>query len=203
MFDDYLRALKDRLLAPLARRLGGMVHPNAVTVIGFVVGMGSAGAGARGAYTLGLMLWLVNRFLDGFDGTVARASGRQSDFGGYLDIVLDFAVYAAIPIGFAIAAASRTTILAAVVLVGVFYVNAASWMYLAALLERRALGAAANGELTSVTMPPGLVAGTETAVAYTLFFIWPGHIVLLFGAMAVLVAATVAQRLVWAWRILR
>ncbi|MBK8027251.1 MAG: CDP-alcohol phosphatidyltransferase family protein [Chloroflexi bacterium] len=28
--------------------------------------------------------------MDGLDGTVARISGRQSDLGAYLDIVLDF-----------------------------------------------------------------------------------------------------------------
>ncbi len=200
MFDDYLRALKDRVLAPLARFLGDHVHPNAITVAGFLVGMASAGAAAAGAFRPGLALWVVNRFLDGLDGSVARLSGRASDFGAYLDIVVDFIVYAAIPIGLIIATPGRGPAVAATVLVASFYVNAASWMYLAALLERRALGASATGELTGVTMPPGLIGGTETAIIYALFFVWPNHIVTLFYGMAALVVVTVGQRLVWAVR---
>ena len=88
--------------------------------------------------------------------------------------------------------------IAALALIGSFYVNAASWMYLSALLERRGAGARARGELTSVTMPEGLVGGTETIVFYTLFFLWPKHLVVLFLLMTALVVVTVVQRLLWA-----
>ena len=54
-------------------------------------------------------------------------------------------------------------------LVASFYVNAASWMYLAALLEQRNDGAAARGETTAVTMPPGLIGGAETVAFYAAF----------------------------------
>jgi len=81
-----------------------------------------------------------------------------------------------------------------------FYLNGASWMYLAALLEKRNAGAAARGELTTVTMPAGLVEGAETVVLYTLFLLFPGALVPLFGLMAVLVLFTVGQRVAWAAR---
>lgn len=38
------------------------------------------------------------RVLDGLDGVVARQRNKQTDFGGYLDIVLDFTVYSIIPV---------------------------------------------------------------------------------------------------------
>jgi hypothetical protein len=63
---------------------------------------------------------------------------------------------------------------AGLALLGSFFVNAASWMYLSAVLERRGAGAAARGERTTVTMPPGLIAGAETVVLYTLFLVFPG-----------------------------
>lgn len=76
-------------------------------------------------------------------------------------------------------------------------------MYLAALLEKRNAGAAARGELTSVTMPTGLVEGAETIVLYTIFLLFPGALVPIFVLMAGLVLITVGQRLIWAVRHLK
>jgi len=203
VFDILLRAIKDRFLEPLARRLGAGVAPNAVTVLAFVVGLGAAAAAWRQAYAVALALWAANRLLDGLDGTLARVHGRQTDFGGYLDILLDFAVYTAVPTGIALGRPTVPVLTACVALLGSFFVNAASWMYLAAVLERRGAGAATRGERTTVTMPPGLIAGAETVVLYTLFLALPGRAAGLFGLMAVLVYLTAAQRLLWAWRHLR
>ncbi len=201
MFDHLLRGLKDAWLAPLARLLRG-VSPNLLSVIALLFGLGAALAAARGAYSLGLALWLANRVLDGLDGTVARLAARQSDFGGYLDILLDFVVYAAVPVGLAAGNGTRDVLLAAAVLEAAFFVNACSWMYLSAVLEKRASGAASTGELTTVTMPPALVAGFETVVFFALFFLFPGRLELLFGLMSTLVGINILQRLVWARRVL-
>lgn len=202
MFDDALRALKDRLLWPFAVALGTRISPNAVTLAAFVVGMIAAWLAARGQYGAALGAWLLNRLLDGIDGTLARATARQSDFGGYLDIVLDFAVYAAVPVGLIVAAQDRWTALLGAVLLGAFYVNGASWMYLAAILERRGEGAAAQGERTTIRMPAGLIAGTETIILYSLFLILPAKLPLLFTLMMAGVAVTIIQRLFWARRFL-
>ena len=203
MFDVLLRVLKDRLLEPLARLLGPRVAPNAVTVFALLVGLAAGAAAWRRAYGVALALWALNRLLDGLDGTLARVHGRQTDFGGYLDILLDFAVYTAVPTGLALGRPTLPVLAAGLALLGSFFVNAASWMYLSAVLERRGAGAAARGERTTVTMPPGLIAGAETVVLYTLFLVFPGRLAELFGVMAALVYATVGQRLVWARRHLR
>ena len=201
MFDHLLRGLKDRLLAPLAMLFRG-VAPNVLTLTAFVFGIAAALAAWQGAWLAGLLLWAFNRITDGLDGTVARIAERQTDFGGYFDILLDFIVYAAIPIGFAIQSADRSVLLWAAVLEGAFFVNACSWMYLSAVLEKRASGARATGELTTVTMPPALVAGFETVVFFALFFLFPAHLVSLFAAMSVLVGINVIQRLLWARKVL-
>jgi phosphatidylglycerophosphate synthase len=201
MFDHLLRSLKDRLLARLAQLLRG-VPPNALSVLALLFGLGAAAAAAQGGWRLGLALWLANRVTDGLDGTVARLSGTQSDFGGYLDILLDFVVYAAVPLGFVAQSSDPDVLRWAAVLEASFFVNACSWMYLSAVLEKRASGAQASGELTTVTMPPALIAGFETIVFFSLFFIWPAYVPQFFVVMATLVGVNVVQRLVWARRVL-
>ncbi|HZM97606.1 MAG TPA: CDP-alcohol phosphatidyltransferase family protein [Vicinamibacterales bacterium] len=203
MFDDFCRSLKDRLLGPVARALGPRLPPDAITWLAFAAGLSCAGAVLNGDLRAALGLWLLNRLLDGLDGTHARVHARVSDFGAYLDIVLDFIVYAAIPIAFVLAARQYELALAGVFLLASFYVNAASWMYLSALLEARREGAASRGETTSATMPPGIIAGTETIVFYVLFFLMPARLATLFTLMAILVLANVAMRLYWANRRLR
>ena len=201
MFDHLLRGVKDRLLAPLALLLRG-VPPNLITLVAFVFGLGAAVSAWRGAWSIGLALWIANRVTDGLDGAVARLAQRQSDFGGYFDILLDFVVYAAIPVGFAIQSPDRTVLIWAVVLEAAFFVNACSWMYLSAVLEKRASGAQATGELTTVTMPPALVAGFETVVFFALFFLFPDRLMTLFALMSALVGVNIVQRLAWARRAL-
>ena len=61
-------------------------------------------------------------------------------------------------------------------LIGTFYVNAASWMYLAAILERCDLGASVTGERATVIMPPGFIAGAETFVFYCLVLLFPAYL---------------------------
>jgi hypothetical protein len=107
-------------------------------------------------------------------------------------------VYAAIPIAFIVAAGQYELAVAGVFLLASFYVNAASWMYLSALLEARLEGASSRGETTSARMPPGIIAGTETIVFYVLFFLLPARLSALFTLMAILVLANVAVRLYWA-----
>ncbi len=200
MFDEWFRLHKERWFTPLALLLGRSISPLAVTVLALVLGIASAFAASRAAWSVAILLWVSNRFLDGLDGTLARVQRRQSDFGGYLDIVLDFVVYAAIPIGITLALDTRATWLATTVLLATWFVNAASWMYLAAVLERRGAGAAKRGELTTVTMPRGLVAGTETVVFFLLFLAFPAQYVLLAWIMSAGVTIGVGQRIVWAAR---
>jgi phosphatidylglycerophosphate synthase len=200
MLDEVLRVPKEAILAPLVRGPLRRLHPTVVTVAAAVAGVAAGAAAWQGASLLALGLWLLNRVLDGLDGTLARSTGRQSDLGAYLDIVLDHVVYIAVPLGLALAAGTPAAALALALLLASFYLNGASWMYLAALLEKRNAGAAARGELTAVTMPGGLIEGAETMVLYTLFLLVPEAVVPLFGVMAALVLLTVLQRVAWAIR---
>lgn len=200
MLDQSLRTVKEQVLQPIADATRANIHPTTVTVFGAGVGIGAGLAAWQGMYVLGLGLWSLNRILDGLDGTLARRFNMQSDLGGYVDILLDHVVYAWIVVMMALSANTPAVWVAVGFLLMAYYVNGAGWMYLSSILEKRAQGAKTRGEFTTVTMPTGLIEGTETIIAYTLFFLLPGWIGVLFWVFAALVWLTIVQRLVWAVR---
>lgn len=199
MVDKILREPKEYALTPVANTLRS-VHPTTVTLAALGVGLLAGLAIWQQAYGLGVALWTINRVLDGLDGTVARVQHKQSDLGGYIDILSDTVIYALIPIALVLSSPSTAGWLSLAVLLSSFYLNGASWIYLAALLEKRNQGSAARGELTTITMPSGLIEGAETILFYTLFLLLPGVAVVLFWTMALLVLVTIGQRLRWAMR---
>lgn len=199
MLDIYMREIKEMVFQPLAWQLRAF-HPLWFTFLGLLFGVGAAVAAVYQLYLLAFAGWIISRIFDGLDGGVARHTNRQSDLGGYLDIMIDHAVYASIPVGIVIGDPSPVGCLILALLLSSFYINGASWMYLSAILEKRAAGAAVRGEKTSVTMPEGLIGGTETILFYSAFLLWPQWYPWLFGAMAILVAITIIQRIPWAVR---
>lgn len=196
MFDEQMRGVKDGVFDPVAQ-LVQHVAPWLFSAVGLLVGVLAAVALGQRQYGLGFGLWFLNRVFDGLDGAVARQGGKQSDFGGYLDIIVDFVVYAAIPVGLALGRGETAVYLALIFLLSSFYVNGASWMYLAAILEKRNF--AHSSRLTTITMPTGLIGGVETIIFYTAFMFFPSYLVWLFSLMGLLVLITIGQRLVWAW----
>ncbi|MFZ4515955.1 MAG: CDP-alcohol phosphatidyltransferase family protein [Acidimicrobiia bacterium] len=199
MIDQRVRPVANHVLRPLAARLLH-VPPLAITAIAALFGIAAAITVALGLHWVALGCWIANRALDGLDGAVARGAGTASDLGGYLDMLLDTAVYAAIPIGIAVHVSTTTTWVTCAVLLATYYVNTISWTYLAALLEKRGAGARTTGEHTSITMPSGLVEGTETVVVYVVLLAFPGIAPWTFSAFAIGVAMTALQRVIWAKR---
>jgi phosphatidylglycerophosphate synthase len=85
------------------------------------------------------LFWVLNRLCDGLDGIVARVSGRQTDFGGYLDIGIDFTIYALIPVALAWSQQSLQLMTLVALMEGTYFVNAALLFQAAAISEKRAL----------------------------------------------------------------
>lgn len=218
MIDRSLRTVKRYALAPISTPLAHrLVRRGAgpVTSAGLGIGLAAAAAAALGAFAAALALWLLNRLLDGLDGEVARRLGRADDLGGYLDLLADLTVYAAVPIGAAIgtaglagtagtagAAGSTWTWPLVAVLLATYYVNLGSYAFLAALMEKRGRGAAKRGEATSLVMPAGLVEGFETALLVSAMLALPALLPLWLALTAALVAVTAAQRAWWGTRVL-
>jgi CDP-diacylglycerol---glycerol-3-phosphate 3-phosphatidyltransferase len=90
MFPSFLRtwarSIAEGLVVPLARR---GVTPNAVTVIGFIFNVFTAGVLATGHLSAGGALLFLSGTFDMLDGALARVTKRQSKFGAFLDSLLD------------------------------------------------------------------------------------------------------------------
>jgi CDP-diacylglycerol--glycerol-3-phosphate 3-phosphatidyltransferase len=99
-----------QLLRPLVRLLSALrVRPDTLTVLGWVLSLGSAVLFGLGYVRVAGVVMLLGGLFDALDGAVARESNRMSAFGAFLDSTLDRLSEAAIFVGivFFYAAAAR------------------------------------------------------------------------------------------------
>lgn len=172
MLDGVMRRLIEPALAKAGRALAaGGIGADAVTLAGFALGLAAAAVIAlAGPVWVALALLLASRLCDGLDGAVARAR-QKSDFGGYLDIVCDFAFYAAIPLAFVLRDPAANGVAGAALLAS-FYINGATFLGFAVLAEKRGLETRSRGE-KSLYFSAGLLEGTETIGFFVLVTLWP------------------------------
>lgn len=181
MLDSTLRPIIDPLLNKAAATVAKTtLSANQVTVAGFLVGLTCLPAIALEQYTLGLVLLLCNRVLDGLDGALARLRG-STDLGAYLDIVLDFIVYSAVVFGFCLA--QPTVALYGAFLIFSFVGSGTAFLAFAILAEKRGISTEAQGKKTIYYLS-GIAEGFETILALGLMCLIPGQfwlIALVFG----------------------
>ena len=171
MFDAVIRPHIDKPLARVATHLvRWQISANSVTAMGFLLGMGAAGLIASGQFVPGLVLFLVSRVLDGLDGAVARQT-RLTDLGGYLDITLDFIVYASMVMAFALADPARNA-LAAAFLTTSFMAPAATFLAYAIFAAKRGITTEIRGR-KSMYYLGGLTEGFETILTLSLMCLQP------------------------------
>lgn len=93
-------AALQRVVLPIGGAIGRAgITPNMITVAGFVVTVAAAVAIARGSFFLGGFILIAGSISDMLDGAVARATGKISKGGAFLDSVLDRMSDAAIFVG--------------------------------------------------------------------------------------------------------
>lgn len=199
MVDRFLLPLLSKPHRWLARALlRARLTANNVTLIAAVVGLSALPLLAMQCFGWALSMILINRFLDGVDGTMARMGATgPTDRGAFLDIVCDFLFYAAVPLGFALAESSNA--LPAAVLLASFIGSATTFLAFAV--------AAAKRGITSPTYPNkgfyylgGLAEGSETIVVFCAMCLWPQHFAWLAYGFAVACVVTTATRLYFGMR---
>ena len=145
------------------------VDPNWVTLLGLALAFLCFVALSFGLFYLGLILILINRFLDGIDGSLARL-GTPRKFGAFFDITCDFAFYALIPLGFAVFSPYENALPTAFLLAA-FYVNGSSFLAEAIIIEKYniKIDQADKGFFYSF----GLIEGFETICFFLFICLFP------------------------------
>jgi phosphatidylglycerophosphate synthase len=197
MLDAAMRRFVDPPLDRLARVVAALGVPaNAITLVGFAVGLAAVPLLAVESYAGALVAIGLNRLADGLDGAVARR-GTPSDLGGYLDIVGDFIFYAAVPFGFALARPENA--LPAAFLILSFVGTGSSFLAYAIMAAKRGLADAAPTR-RSLHYLGGLTEGTETIIAFALFCLLPTAFPILAYVFGALCWLTTVSRVIAAWR---
>jgi phosphatidylglycerophosphate synthase len=192
MFDPFfVRLLKEPLTRGAAALAGRGLSANQITWAGFAAGLLGAAAIGGGLYWLAVPLLALNRLADGLDGAVARLS-EPTDFGAYLDIVLDFIVYTAVAGAFAIANPENVT--PAVVLVASFMGTGASFLAFAVIAAQRGLVTDERGK-KSFFYIGGLTEGSETIAFFAIVLFWPHVFPFAAWVFALMCWITIAQRI--------
>lgn len=193
MFDKTILDKSRKLQTTLAKKLlAKNIGANQVTVAGFVIGMLALPLLAFNQPILALFCILLNRLLDGLDGTLARLT-TPTDKGGFLDIVLDFLFYSSIPLGFALMNTEENA-LAAAVLIYAFIGTGCSFLAFAIIAAKR--------EMDSTDYPNksfyylgGLTEASETIFVFALMCLFPAWFTTLAYTFAVLCLITTILRI--------
>ena len=193
------------------------VTPNALTFLGFAIAViGGYLAGIQSWFAAGLIV-AVGAAFDLFDGALARATGRTSKFGAFLDSTMDRAGEAVVYIGIAVGVMGRDIegsatggqefLLAAVVAM------AASFMVSYTRAKSESLGFSSGTGMANVGLAPreirmvilviGLVWTGLTGGIGSVFFSSSGQGYPLLAALAliaVLATVTSIQRIYFVYR---
>jgi phosphatidylglycerophosphate synthase len=171
MLDAIIRKRIDAPLAVIARQaMKWRISAQTATVLGFVLGLAAAGLVVAQLYPAAAVMLLASRFCDGLDGAIARQT-RLTDVGGFLDIVLDFIVYAAVVFAFALADPAANA-LAAAFLTTSFMGPAATFLAYAVFAAKHGITTDIRGS-KSLYYLGGLTEGTETILCLTLMCVFP------------------------------
>ncbi len=209
-----MRSILDRPLQQAAAGLDqSWITPNRISLLGLVLGLGSAVSAGMQLWALALVLWLTSRLCDGLDGPLARLRSHRSgmgssgtEAGGFLDITADFLVYGSTVLGVAIGVTATAAsggydaswIPFALVLV-TYYVNGTAFLAFSSIAERTGHQL---DDGRSFSFLGGLAEGTETIAVHSLWLLLPFYAEQIAWVWAAVVAISAAQRMVGGYRTL-
>lgn len=185
---DRLRILFAPLITPVASCVGKTgIHPNTITLLGFVLTAGVAYVLSQGYLLLGGALLLVTSSLDALDGAVARTMHNHSRFGAFLDSTLDRLSEGVVFIGLLhwLLTQGRTT--------DVYF------LFLALLGSVMVSYARARAEGLGLSCKVGLSTRVERIILIGLFLML-GWVTALLILLSVLTWITVVQRVMYVYR---
>ena len=143
MLDSLLRPNVLPLIDGIAARTEQSgLSANKLTLIAFVFGLTGCFAVGMQIYGLGLILLLLNRFIDGLAGSVARQGG-PTEYGTILDALCDYIIFAGFAFFFALSASG--TILASTLLIFSQLAMGMSYLAHAWVMAKKNIGGLPSG----------------------------------------------------------
>jgi phosphatidylglycerophosphate synthase len=170
-----------------------------LTLAGALSGLLAAVAIMSDALMIAVILFGMNRLLDGLDGALARIHG-PTERGAFLDITCDFLVYSAIPFAFAVRDPSVG--LAAAFLLFSFVGTGSSFLAFSIFAARHGLENQALKD-KSIYYLQGLTEGFETTTVLLLMCLVPEWFEWLAWGFGALCLITTATRIIEGNRVLR
>ena len=190
------QAINAYIELPVARGLARLgVSPNAVTFAGLAGAGVSAYLISEGAFWAGGVVMLLAGVLDLFDGALARATGRDSDFGALLDSVIDRVSEIVVLLGLLLFYTRNGSVEGSVLV----YL-AAGGSVMVSYLRARSEGLGIECKVGIMTRPERVAAlGFGLIIGHWL----PNVVLAVLGMIAALTILTTAQRLFHTWRSLK
>ncbi len=197
MIDNSFRKLLPKFAKPfinLYLHLG--LSPNAITVLGCLMGIISALLVSQKFLFIGALVWWLGRLFDGTDGIYARHLNRSSKFGAFLDINCDMLAYSAMILAFAKVWPEHSLVWITILILYVLCISGA--LSLGSLQSQSFK--ASNRKLN---LAAGLAEGGETGIFYTICLLLPAYIHSLSLVWIGVLAVTVVARTVIAFQTLK
>lgn len=212
-FRSRVRSTVEQPVARVFGRLG--LTPNALTVIGLLIALVAAVAATVQAWLIAGLLVAFGAIFDLFDGALARATGRTSRFGAFLDSTLDRVGEAAVYVGVGVGLLTISSVGALAAAVAM----AAAFMVSYTRAKSESLGYSSGSGMAAVGLAPrevrttilviGLVAAGLVPPPHPIYClvapcpqpIGPAWLlVAALGLIGILAAITTIQRMLFVYR---
>ncbi len=185
-----IRARRPELVARVADPVGRLlarlgVRPNTLTSLGLILTAAAAVAVASGRAFVGGLLLILGGAMDMLDGSVARASGSATPFGGFYDSVSDRVSDGMILAGVAFAVADRPRLLA-LTLASLVLAEVTSYVR-------------ARAESIDISCEVGIVERAERAILLIVGLLFAPLLEPVLWVLAIGGAITVTQRVHHVW----
>lgn len=190
MIDSWLRRYVQKGFDLTARPLISLgISPTVITLIAAALGLIASALVTRGAFPFRMAaigIGAVSALLDILDGTVARATGRSSPLGAFLDLILDRIVEASFILAFVFA--FPPAYWPGMVFLVLVIVNFSAFLAAGSLFP--------NTGGKSIHYEGGIVERTETFLFFGLMLIFPQSGGLILWILNLLIAGTAVVRFV-------
>ena len=181
-------------------RLG--ISANMITLVGLGVGLLAMNFVAMQMYMTALVLILLNRFLDGLDGAVARIN-KITNFGIFFDAVCDYIFYSSVIFGFALANPGENAVCASFLLFS-FTASAVVMLGFATIANKKS-----KQSYMALNKSPlylwGFAQGAETFLAIVLLCLLPSKFMVIsifFGVLTLIKAVGIIVNAYYVFEIL-